>query len=307
MAQSKEAKSEADVLPTKKPRDRSPAYPFISLKTAIDRLTAFDKYFGRHSAPTGKAGLAWGFKENSSQAFSTLAALKNYGLINYGDGRTAELSIDGRDFLRAQQDGIKREIVKRCALKPKAIKTYWDKWGSDRPRDPICLDELVLKGGYNQNAAPLFLKVYDDTIAFSGLKNSDSPSILMDELLPPSTVKVGDIIKWESGGVIQFDARHVTEIAKTKDFVFVEGSATGIPVTEVTIVEPTKLSEVNLPQAVMPSIRAPMAGTRQDVFSLEDGIVVLQWPEKMSAESYEDFESWLQLQLRKIKRSIQKS
>lgn len=154
MAQDKETKAEVEAG-IKKQRDRSPAYPFISLKTAIDRLTSFDKYFGRHSAPMDKAGLAWGFKEKSSQAFSTLAALKTFGLIDYGTGRTADLSSDGRNYLRAQQDSVKQEILKRCALKPKAVKTYWDKWGSDRPPNPICLDELVLKGGYNQNAAPL--------------------------------------------------------------------------------------------------------------------------------------------------------
>ena len=39
-------------------RDRSPSYPFIPLKTAIERLEAFEKYFGRHPAPFKKAGLA---------------------------------------------------------------------------------------------------------------------------------------------------------------------------------------------------------------------------------------------------------
>ena len=45
-------------------------------------------------------------------------------------------------------------------------------------------------------------------------------------------------------------------------------------------------------------------GNRRDIFSLDEGDVVLQWPEKMSAESFEDFQSWVELQLRKIKRTI---
>jgi hypothetical protein len=45
-------------------------------------------------------------------------------------------------------------------------------------------------------------------------------------------------------------------------------------------------------------------GAKQDVFTLDEGSVVLQWPSSMSAESYEDFEGWLQLVLRKVKRSI---
>ena len=51
--------------------------------------------------------------------------------------------------------------------------------------------------------------------------------------------------------------------------------------------------------------RAPMTvGSKQDVFSLPEGEVVLEWPEQMSPESYEDFESWVNLVLRKVRRSV---
>lgn len=48
----------------------------------------------------------------------------------------------------------------------------------------------------------------------------------------------------------------------------------------------------------------PATGSRRDVFSLDEGRVILEWPEKMSPESYEDFQAWVELQVRKIKRSI---
>jgi hypothetical protein len=52
--------------------------------------------------------------------------------------------------------------------------------------------------------------------------------------------------------------------------------------------------------------RLPITARRkQDVFSLPEGEVVLQWPEPLSSESYEDFESWLKLVLRKVKRAVQ--
>lgn len=55
----------------------------------------------------------------------------------------------------------------------------------------------------------------------------------------------------------------------------------------------------------VPSISdIPAMGSRRDVFSLDEGRVILEWPEKMSPESYEDFQSWIEIQLRKIKRSI---
>ena len=62
-------------------RDRSPSFPFIPLSTAIERLEAFEKTFGRHPTPKIKAGIAWGMKEGGSQANQTLAALKAFGLL----------------------------------------------------------------------------------------------------------------------------------------------------------------------------------------------------------------------------------
>ena len=63
---------------------------------------------------------------------------------------------------------------------------------------------------------------------------------------------------------------------------------------------PNQVNQQNAPQMRVHLV----TGTKQDTFSLEEGQVVLQWPDRLSAESYEDFESWIQLQLKKIKRSI---
>jgi hypothetical protein len=45
-------------------------------------------------------------------------------------------------------------------------------------------------------------------------------------------------------------------------------------------------------------------GMKEDVFSLKEGDVVLQYPERLSSASYEDFSAWAQIILRKIKRSV---
>jgi hypothetical protein len=157
-------------------RDRSPSFPFIPLKTAIERLVAFEEFHKRAPVPPDRIGPAWGMKNNTSQAQQTLAALKAYGLLETrrGDvGRIVALSDDGRTYLRAQQDNIKDGVLRRAALRPKQIETYWRDWGDDRPADAACLDILVLKGGFSQDGAEKFLRVYDATIAFAGLADSD--------------------------------------------------------------------------------------------------------------------------------------
>lgn len=161
---------------TAKTKDRSPSFPFIPLQTAIQRLDAFEKKFGRHPTPANKAGLAWGMKERSSQADQTLAALRSFGLIKYdgsGPSRQATLTDDGRNYLRAQQETVKKELLKTCALRPKIIRKFWAAWSADRPPDEVALDRLVLDEKFSDQGARNFLRVYDETIAFAGLSSSD--------------------------------------------------------------------------------------------------------------------------------------
>lgn len=163
--------------PPKAPKDRSPSFPFIPLKTAIERLEAFDTKFGRHPTPASKAGLAWGMKEKSSQADQTVAALKSFGLVKYdgmGAARHVSLTDEGRAYLRAQQQEVKNQVMKVCALRPKIMRQFWAAWGpGPRPVDEVALDELVLKYRFSDFGARNFLKVYDETIAFAGLSDSD--------------------------------------------------------------------------------------------------------------------------------------
>jgi hypothetical protein len=157
-------------------KDRSPSFPFIPLKTAIERLEAFDKKFGRHPTPASKVGLAWDMKEKSSQADQTLAALKSFGLLKYegmGAARHAALTDEGRNYLRAQQESLKKEVLKICALRPKIIRKFWAAWNADRPPDEVALDKLILDNGFSEGGARNFLKVYDETVSYAGLSSSD--------------------------------------------------------------------------------------------------------------------------------------
>ena len=157
-------------------RDRSPNFPCISLRAAADRLAALDKYFGRHPAPLTKIGLAWGLKENSDQALQFLSAMRYYGLVDYqGDPptRQAVITEPGRTYLRAQQETVRHQIMCQAALRPRMIRKLWETWGPDRPPDPVCTDALIIHNGFSDRGAQIFLKIYDDTIAFAELARSD--------------------------------------------------------------------------------------------------------------------------------------
>jgi len=51
----------------------------------------------------------------------------------------------------------------------------------------------------------------------------------------------------------------------------------------------------------------PMPGMNNEVFTLMEGEVTLQWPANMSPESYEDFKEWLNLIAKKAGRTVDKT
>lgn len=264
-------------------RDRSPSFPFIPLKTAVERLTAFEEHHKRSPVPSDRVGPAWGMKPKTSQAAQTLAALKAYGLLetHRGDGgRAIVVSDDGRTYLRAQQDSIKQEVLRRSALRPKQIETYWRDWKDDRPADAACLDALVLRGGFSQDGAEKFLRVYDATIDYAGLSGSDkipaaadNPQIGggdedADELPPPPTVRVGDYVQWTSGGADQFRVpRKVVGILPDGQHVQVFGSSTGIPMDELAVVD--------APEATL-AVAAPAVDVSGTGAGVDNDFTVLQ-------------------------------
>jgi hypothetical protein len=46
------------------------------------------------------------------------------------------------------------------------------------------------------------------------------------------------------------------------------------------------------------------AGTKEDVFSLDMGAVIVQWPERILGASKEEIEGWLKLVASKLKRAV---
>lgn len=242
-------------------KDRSPSFPFIPLGVAVQRLEAFESYFGRHPMPAKKAALAWGFKEGSSAADQTLAALRSFGLLVYkGLGPSREVSItdEGRTYLRAQQDSVKAATLKQAALRPRIIRKFWALWGADRPPDPVAIDALTLQNGFSDSGAVAFLKVYDATVAFAKLSTADKID--------------GEEIDDENGDD--------------------DGEDEGSPREEGKPSPKVKRREVK-------------TGMKEDIYTTPEGDVVLQWPEAISLESFQELEDWTKLILRKIKRSIQ--
>lgn len=162
----------------RKVQGRSPPFPFIPLEKAIERARQLGEYSRGHpvrmlSAVNG----AWGYNAKSSGGIQTVAALKAFGLITdagSGDDRKIALSEDAVRLQRNPPAQVIKEILWTAALRPKVIEEYYHKWGTDRPPDEECRWNLIDERGFTPEAAKTFLAVYDATLAFAGLLNSDT-------------------------------------------------------------------------------------------------------------------------------------
>jgi hypothetical protein len=112
---------------------------------------------------------------------------------------------------------------------------------------------------------------------------------------------VGDSVQWESQGALQFDKpRKITGFSEDRTYAFIEGSNAGIPVKQLQGVDGAPSPK---PQVERVVIEPPKAGFRREVFALEGGEAILQWPAQLSAESFQDLQDWLKLILRKAERA----
>jgi len=159
-------------------KTRSPNYPALSLKTALERAREFYKAEGRNAANVAVAIQHWNFKAKSSGGIVTLAALKSFGLLSdEGSGnkrsvRLTELAL--RILLDNRTDGTERSAaIKEAALKPKIHSELWTEYQTSLPSDETLRHNLIFDWKFNENTVGAFIREYKDTIKFAELGASD--------------------------------------------------------------------------------------------------------------------------------------
>ena len=293
----------------KRKRVRSPNYPAIDLEEAIKRAKEFHDREDRHPANIEVASRHWGYKNYNSGGSVVIAALSSFGLMESegaGSNRRIKLSplglrivLDPRPISEERTQGLQQ-----AALTPKIHQTLWDLWGKSLPSQENMQYHLLTRG-FNKGTVDKFIEEYKNTLAFAGLLEDGKISPANEE----KRFQAGDYIQWTSQGVDQFEEpRRVRELSSDGTHVFIDGSLTGIPIEEVSMCDaPTGETESGgkAREVVTPALKRlpPKPGMNNEVFTLEEGEVVLQWPSKLSPESFEDFDAWLTIILRKAKRA----
>lgn len=165
---------------TDQKRPRSPGYPALDLKTALDRARLLYKSEGRNRAPVNTILDHWGYKPGSGGGMVALAALKKFGLlVDEGSGptRKAKLTDEALRILLDERDvSPERDaLIRKAALKPSIYSTMWNKYGRELPSDATLRHELIFDLNFTELGASEFIGPFKTTIAFARLGESDRP------------------------------------------------------------------------------------------------------------------------------------
>jgi hypothetical protein len=167
-----------------KNRVRSPSFPFISLREAVERARVFFREEKQHSAPPEVALSYWGYSSlKSSGGPRTIAALRSYGLLEGDD----EVRLTDRAIVILQEQAwtdVRAGILREVALLPAVHRVLWDKLKADLPSDATLGHFLIEELSFNPDAVAGFLRNYRDTLAFARL-DSDSPPQREKAAAPP--------------------------------------------------------------------------------------------------------------------------
>jgi hypothetical protein len=292
---------------------RGVSYPAISLGEAVNRAKKFWEHERKNAAPLDAAAAHWGYSPSSSGVRTIVAALISYGLmVDKGSGDARQVQLSGRALDIILEAPEKAKALLDAVKNPKIYAELLTEWSPEHlPSDQTIKAHLLRHKNLNPKAADGFIEDFRSSIVFSGIdKTGNMPSTKTSESPGQNEgrprVKVGDWVQWESGGVIQIQPRSIARISEDGQFVFVDGSDAGIPIDEVKLVESKShvVSPASGSFAAVGAAPRVHVGFKQDVYNLgsDEGQVILQWPEKMSAESYAELEDWIALQMRKIAR-----
>jgi hypothetical protein len=296
----------------KAPRHRSPNYPGISLKTASEKITGWFAKDG-HVAAIKDAAI----KQMGGDPGRVASALKSFGLVSEENGRI-KLTQRGLEIAaRKAEDPKRKQALKDAALSPTIYRDLVGLYTSGLPSDPTLESELITEKHFNKNYVGDFIRDFRETLEIAGISAATvvESKVDGDSDKKPPEIKVGDYVQWTSEGIDQFTVpRRVLGFLDDGEWVHVEGSQTGLPVSELSVFDPPTPPGGNLtPEQQrsqflkpLPPTPPPAPGIKQDVFSIGEGEITVRWPSSLSADSFEDVSAWLDILKRKIGRSVVK-
>lgn len=243
--------SDSEIKPEKQVKiaaGRSPAYPYIPLGKAVERVEqVYSAGVKDTPYPPATFYKVWEMGENSSGARQTMAALNHFELVSYdgrGDSRKVKLTPLALKIVRDKRpDSVDlRKAKQEAALKPAIFRRLYDHFPPPLPERVFVNHFLIDEAGYNESATDPLMRAYEATLKYSGL---DLPPLLPDYEEEdataneagdvPQDLNIGDKVQWTINGVDQFsDLATVLGFSDDGEWVFTDKGKSGAKLSEVT-------------------------------------------------------------------------
>jgi len=160
---------------SKLPRQRSPAYPYLSLQDAIENLSKLFKKERYSSVPIGIALKHMGYSGVNGASMRVIAALIHFGLINSeGEKQDRKVGVSdlGRNILNERDDSKRLFAIQEAALRPSIHQWVWQKWKLENnplPSGDNIAYTLIRERDFTDDAAHAFTKEFIATYEFAEL------------------------------------------------------------------------------------------------------------------------------------------
>ena len=155
-----------------KKRQRSPNYPAVGLREAVERVGKLYELDGKAGAPPEIAAKHIGFGTAHGQAMAVLSALKKFGLVAEDNGRIVPSQRAIEIIVLEPGDPRRTQALTQAVLSPHIYKQLI---GEHRetgfPADDTLKRELVAYKRFNPKAVGSFVKDLKDSLEFAGLSD----------------------------------------------------------------------------------------------------------------------------------------
>jgi hypothetical protein len=145
-------------------RIRSPNYPALSLKDAIEKVGMLHRNNQTHPAPREIVAKAIGYNSLNGASATAISALNKYGLL---DGRGDDLKVSDRamSILHPHSKQERIEALKAAAREPKLFAELAERFPGGVQSDDL-LKNYLLRNGFATGAVTQAIQAYRETSDF---------------------------------------------------------------------------------------------------------------------------------------------
>lgn len=252
-------------------RIRSPSYPSLSLRKAVDSVGKIYEVYRTSPVDRLAAAKLIGYSALSGPASSALGSLRGYGLMEFAGKGTSTVTDRAKKILYPENETQRLENLIEASETPPIFLEIKQTFADHHVPPKQGIVGLLNRKELSAKAVKIATRSFIETAEFlleEKQKLSDSAGIPSNENVELSTsasngiaektveVHVGSLVQWESHGVSQFpEPRRVRQVSEDGDWVFVDGSETGIPVSDVTVIEDPKRTMIP-PKLALPAEEA---------------------------------------------------